>query len=60
LTPKHIASITVAELAITPETAIKFELALGLPAEFWLNLEGHYQGALARIKEEAQVGKEVL
>lgn len=52
LTPKHIVSIVKAKSAITPSTAIMFERALGMPAEYWLNLESLYQEALARIHEE--------
>jgi HTH-type transcriptional regulator/antitoxin HigA len=52
LTPKHIVSIAKARSPITPETAIKFERALGLAAEFWLNLESRYQEVLARLKDE--------
>jgi HTH-type transcriptional regulator / antitoxin HigA len=28
---------------ITPETAIKLERALGMPVDYWLNLETNYQ-----------------
>lgn len=59
LTPKHIVAIVKAKSAITPETAIKFERALGLPAEFWLNLEGHYQEALARITDEKRLQRDL-
>jgi HTH-type transcriptional regulator / antitoxin HigA len=52
LTPKHITAIAKAKSAITPETAIKFERAIGMPAEYWLNLEGQYQEVLARLNEE--------
>lgn len=59
LTPKHIISILKAKSAITPETAIKFERALGMPAEYWLNLESLYQEALARINEEATLERDL-
>lgn len=55
LTPKHIISIVKAKSAITSETAIKFERAIGMPAEYWLNLESHYQEVLARLEEETQL-----
>ena len=38
---------------ITPETALKLEHALGMPVEYWLNLEAHYQETRARLVEEA-------
>lgn len=52
LTSKHIGALVNAKSAITPETAIKLERALGMPAQFWLNLESLYQEALARDAEE--------
>jgi HTH-type transcriptional regulator/antitoxin HigA len=57
LTEKHINSIVKAKgkSTITPETAIKLERALGMPVEYWLNLEAHYQEIQARLAEEAQL-----
>ena len=59
ITPKHIISILKAKSAITPETAIKFERALGMPVEYWLNLESHYQEILARMAEEEQLERDL-
>ncbi|MFL0797833.1 MAG: HigA family addiction module antidote protein [Cellvibrionaceae bacterium] len=59
ITPKHIISILKAKSAITPETAIKFERALGMPVEYWLNLEAHYQEILARQAEEEQLERDL-
>jgi len=57
LTEKHINAIVKAKgkSTITPETAIKLERALGLPAEYWLNLEAHYQETQARLAEEERL-----
>lgn len=57
LTEKHVNSIvkTKGKAAITPETAIKLERALGMPVEYWLNLEAQYQETQARIAETAQL-----
>ena len=52
LTPKHIGALVNAKSAITPETAIKLERAIGMPAQYWMNLESHYQEVLARVAEE--------
>jgi addiction module HigA family antidote len=45
LSEKHIIAILKGEgtTVITPETAIKLERALGMPADYWLNLEAHYR-----------------
>lgn len=59
LTPKHIISVLKAKSGITPETAIKLERALGMPVEYWLNLESHYQEILARNCEEEQLDRDL-
>jgi len=55
ITEKHIISILKAKSAITPETAIKFERAIGMPADYWLNLESNYQETKARLAEEEKL-----
>ncbi|WP_347332587.1 HigA family addiction module antitoxin [Marinimicrobium locisalis] len=55
LTPKHLISLMKAKATITSETAIKLERALGMPAQYWLNLESNYQEIQARQAEEAQL-----
>ncbi|MCG8018663.1 MAG: HigA family addiction module antitoxin [Candidatus Thiodiazotropha sp. 'RUGA'] len=61
LTEKHINSIVKSKgkSAITPETAIKLERALGMPVEYWLNLEANYQETQARLAEEAQLERDL-
>ena len=48
LTAKAINEIVKGKMAITPDTALKLERALGTAAEFWLAREQHYQEWLAR------------
>lgn len=55
ITEKHIISILKAKASITPETAIKFERAIGMPADYWLNLESNYQETKARLAEEEKL-----
>src|SRR6266704_5309403 len=45
---KTINEIVKGKAAITPETALQFELVLGVPASFWNNREQQYREALAR------------
>lgn len=61
LSEKHIIAILKGKgtIIITPETAIKLERALGMPVEYWLNLEAHYQETRARLAEEAQLEKDL-
>lgn len=61
LSEKHIIAILKGKgtVIITPETAIKLERALGMPVEYWLNLEAHYQETRARLAEEVQLEKDL-
>jgi len=58
LTAKHIVAIIKAKSAITPETAIKIERAIGMPADYWLKLESQYQETLARLSETEQLNRD--
>jgi addiction module HigA family antidote len=57
LTPKTINEIVKAKAPITPDTALKLERALGVPAEFWLAREQLYQEWLARRRAEDEQAK---
>lgn len=61
LSEKHIIAILKGKgtTIITPETAIKLERALGMPVDYWLNLEAHYQETRARLAEEARLEKDL-
>ena len=52
---KTINEILQGKAAITADTALQFERALGVPASFWNNLERYYQEALARLREEEKL-----
>ena len=59
LTPKHIVALIKGHSAITPDTAIKLERALGMPAQYWLNLESLFRETLARLAEEEKLEKDL-
>src|SRR6266508_4258362 len=59
LTAKAINEIIKGKMAITPDTALKLERALGLPAEFWLAREQHYQEWLARQRAQGELADAV-
>ncbi len=59
LTPKAINEIIKSKMAITPETALKLERALGIAAEFWLAREQHYQEWVARQRAQAELADAV-
>jgi addiction module HigA family antidote len=54
---KTINEITAGKTAITADTALQLERALGIPASFWINLEMNYQETEARLKEEERIEK---
>jgi addiction module HigA family antidote len=51
---KAIAEIVAGRRAITAQTALDIERALGVSAQFWVNLQGSYELTLARQKRTAQ------
>lgn len=55
---KHINEIIKGKSPITQETALKLEYVLGIPANFWNNLEANYRDTLARIKDEDELETE--
>ena len=48
---KTVNEIVQGKAAITAETALQLERALGIPAKFWLTREAQYREALARLDE---------
>ncbi len=52
---KTINEIVRGKAAITPETALQLEFALGIPATFWNNRERQYREFLAREKESERL-----
>ena len=54
---KHVKQMLDGEAPITPETALKLERVLGIPARFWNNREQHYRDFLARKQEAVALEK---
>lgn len=54
---KTINEIIKGKAAITPDTALQLEKALGAPASFWIQREAHYREYLVRL-EEARSAKQ--
>ncbi len=59
LSEKHISQIINGADPITSDTAIKLEIALGVPATFWNNLQKNYELNLARIDSEKRITQEI-
>lgn len=54
-TKKLINEIVQGKATITPQTALQFERALGVPARFWNRREQHYREYLARTEERLRL-----
>ena len=52
MSEKHISKLIHGDVQLTPETAVRLEMVLGIPARFWNNLEAIYREKL--IKAEAE------
>jgi HTH-type transcriptional regulator/antitoxin HigA len=59
LSEKHISQIINGADPISPETSIKLERAIGVPASFWNNLQRDYGLNLARIESEQKLETEI-
>lgn len=49
--PNRITGIINGKRAITAETAVLLEGRLGMPSEFWMNLQSNYDLAVARQRQ---------
>ncbi len=56
--PQMINELIRGGKALTPETALGLELALGIPASFWTNSESSYRLARSRIEERERLERE--
>jgi len=56
---KTINEIIKGTASITADTALQLERVLGVPASFWNNLERNYQETQARLRDEAQLQKQI-
>lgn len=59
LTPKTISNIISGKAPITPETASKLELVLGVPSTFWNNLELRYREGIEEKRKEEEYEKQL-
>src|SRR4051812_33780621 len=56
---KTVNEIINGKAAITPQTALQLERALGISADFWVALEGNYRADLARQESKAALEGQV-
>lgn len=58
ITEKHLSNILNGNASITYETALKLELVIGPSAQFWMNLETHYQLDKARLTKQDDINSD--
>lgn len=59
MSQKHVSKLINGEVRLTPSTARKLELVLGVPASFWSNLEAHYRDQLVKVAEENEMDEDI-
>ena len=55
MSEKHISNLINGKVELTHDTAIRLEAVLGIPAQFWSNLESIYREQEARVREENEL-----
>lgn len=58
MSEKHISQLINGEVRLTPETAERLEMVLGIPASFWNRLESIYREKLAKVKVENEMDED--
>lgn len=52
MSEKHISRLINGDVQLTPETAVRLEMVLGVPAKFWNNLEAVYRDKIVKAEAE--------
>lgn len=52
MSEKHISHLINGDVQLTPDVAYRLEMVLGLPANFWSNLEAIYREKLTKVEAE--------
>lgn len=55
MSQKHISHLINGDVQLTPDMALRLEMVLGVPAQFWSNLESIYREKLAKVKAENEM-----
>ncbi len=56
---KHISKLINGEVQLTPDMAMRLEMVLGIPAQFWSNLEAIYREKLIKVKNENEMDADI-
>ena len=52
MSEKHISRLIHGDVQLPPETGVRLEMVLGIPAKFWNNLEAIYREKLIKAEME--------
>lgn len=52
MSEKHISKLINGDVHLTPETSVRLETVLGVPAQFWNNLESIYREKVVKAEAE--------
>ena len=52
MSEKHISKLITGDVPLTPKTAVRLEMVLGIPAMFWNNLESIYREKTVKADAE--------
>ena len=59
MSEKHISKLINGEVQLTLDVAMRLEMVLGVPAQFWCNLELVYREKIAKTNEENAMEEDV-
>ena len=59
MSEKHISKLINGEVRLTPDVAMRLEMVLGIPAQFWNNLESIYREKLERARAENEMEEDI-
>ncbi len=59
MSEKHISKLVNGDVQLTPETAVKLEVVLGVPAQFWNNLEALYREDIIKAEAENAMDEDI-
>ena len=59
MSEKHTSKLINGEVQLTVEMARKLEMVLGVPTQFWCNLESLYREDIIKVKEENAMEEDV-
>ncbi len=59
MSEKHISKLINGEVILTPETSVRLEMVLGIPAKFWNNLEAIYREKIIKVEAESVMDADI-